>query len=233
MPGNILGAVSATETDPSWEPIRGNPYFGALQASEWEEVKALFREKSLSPGEIIFLEGERSQGIYFVKAGRIKVFKTSPDGKEQVLRIMGPGESFNDVPVFDQGPNPASTEAMEPSVVCLLRTQDIMELIRRYPALALGVTRVFATRLRQLTSLVEDLSFRHVTSRLAKILLMQVEEASKGSNLHLTQQDLASMVGTAREVVVRSLRSMESQGILRRERQRLVILDKEALWRLA
>ncbi len=95
------------------------------------------------------------------------------------------------------------------------------------------VIRVFASRLRHLTVLVEDLSFRHVTSRLAKVLLMQAEEAGKGRSLHLTQQDLASMVGTAREVVVRSLRSLESQGILKRERHRLVVLDKEALWRLA
>ena len=219
--------------DPPWEPIRASPYFAGLRDSEWEEVRGMLRQRALGPGEVIFLEGDPSQGIYFMKEGRVKVFKTSPEGKEQVLRIMGPGDSFNDVPAFDEGPSPASAQAMEPSQVCLLRTADIIELMRRYPALALGVIRVFASRLRHLTVLVEDLSFRHVTSRLAKVLLMQVEEAGKGRSLHLTQQDLASMVGTAREVVVRSLRSLESQGILKRERHRLVVLDKEALWRLA
>ncbi len=221
------------EKDLAWGHIRGNPYFGSLRANEWVEVRDLLREKSLAPGEVLFLEGDPGHGIYFMKEGRVRVFKTSAEGKEQVLRIMGPGDSFNDVPAFDEGPNPASAQAMEPSVVCLLRTQDMIELMQRYPALALGVIRVFASRLRHLTTLVEDLSFRHVTSRLAKVLLMQVEEAGKGRSLHLTQQDLASMVGTAREVVVRSLRSMESQGILKRERHRLVVLDKEALWRLA
>lgn len=220
------------DEEASWEPIRANPYFAGLRPSEWEEVKTLFREKSLAPGEVLFLEGERSQGIHFMKTGRVKVFKTSPEGKEQVLRIMGPGDSFNDVSVFDEGPNLASAQAMEPSVLGLLPTGDVVELIQRYPALALGTIRVFASRLRHLTTLVEDLSFRHVISRLAKALLMQVEEAGKGRSLRLTQQGLASMVGTAREVVVRSLRSMESQGILRRERHRAVILDKEALWRL-
>lgn len=227
------GAMSITERDAAWAPIRSNPYFASLRASEWEEVRSLFREKSLSPGEVLFMEADPSHGIYFVKQGRVKVFKTSPEGKEQVLRIMGSGESFNDVPAFDEGPSPASAQAMEPSVVCLLRTADIIEALRRYPALALGVIRVFAARLRHMTTLVEDLSFRHVTSRLAKVLLMQVEEAGKGRSLHLTQQDLASMVGTAREVVVRSLRAMENQGIIKRERHRLVVLDKEALWRLA
>ncbi len=218
---------------PSWEAIRANPYFSGLLPHEWEEVKALLREKTLASGELAFMEGERSPGIFFLKAGRVKIFKTSPEGKEQVLRIMNPGDSFNDVPVFDEGPNPASAQGMGPSVVCLLRTQDTVALIGKYPALSLGIIRVFASRLRQLTTLVEDLSFRHVTSRLAKILLMQVEEAGKGRSLHLTQQDLASMVGTAREVVVRSLRSMEEQGIVKRERHQLVILDLEALWRLA
>ncbi|MDP2661774.1 MAG: Crp/Fnr family transcriptional regulator [Dehalococcoidia bacterium] len=219
--------------DPSWEAIRANPYFGGLRPPEWEEVRVLFREKSLASGELAFMEGERSPGIFFLKTGRVKIFKTSPEGKEQVLRIMNPGDSFNDVPVFDEGPNPASAQGMEPSVVCLLRTEDTVSLIGKYPALSLGIIRVFASRLRLLTTLVEDLSFRHVTSRLAKILLMQVEEAGKGRSLHLTQQDLASMVGTAREVVVRSLRSMEEQGIVKRERHQLVILDVEALWRLA
>ncbi len=193
----------------------------------------LFREKALATGEFILLEAEHSPGIFFVKAGRAKIFKTSPEGREQVLRIMNPGESFNDVPAFDEGPNPASAQAMQPTVVCLLRTEDTVQLIQRYPALALGIIRVFASRLRHLATMVEDLSFRHVTSRLAKVLLMQVEEAGKGRNLHLTQQELASMVGTAREVVVRSLRTLESQGVVKRERHRLVILDLEALWRLA
>lgn len=225
--------MAQTDIDSVWEPIRANPYFGRLRPDEWDEVRTMLREKPLAPGEVIFLEGERSDGIYFMKAGRVKVFKTSPEGREQVLRMMAPGDSFNDVPAFDEGPNPASAQAMELSVVCLLRTQDIVTLMQRHPALALGIIRVFASRLRHLTSLVEDLSFRHVTSRLAKVLLMQVEETGKGTNLHLTQQDLASMVGTAREVVVRSLRALESQGIVKRERHRLVVVDKEALWRLA
>lgn len=219
--------------DPLWEPIRANPYFVGLRPEQWDEVRGLFRERPLSSGEIAFMEGEPSVGIFFVKTGRMKIFKTSPEGREQVLRIMNPGDSFNDVPAFDDGPNAASAQAMQASVVCLLRTPDAVALMQKYPALALGIIRVFASRLRHVTTLVEDLSFRHVTSRLAKVLLMQVEEAGKGRSLHLTQQDLASMVGTAREVVVRSLRSLESQGVIKRERHRLVIVDKEALWRLA
>lgn len=222
--------MPATGREPAGDPMRSNPYFAGLAASEWEGIRPLFREKALAPGGVLFLEGEPSQGICFLKEGRVRVFKTSAEGREQVLRIMSPGDSFNDVPAFDGGPNPASAQAMEPSLVWLLPTQDMIDLMRRYPSLALGVIRVLASRLRQLTILVEDLSFRHVNSRLAKFLLMQMEE---GKGLRLTQQDLASMVGTAREVVVRSLRAMESQGILKRERHRLVILDKEALWRLA
>jgi CRP/FNR family transcriptional regulator len=195
-------------------------------------VKSLLVDKEVATGEILFLEGEPCQGIYFMKQGSIKVFKTSPEGKEQVLKIMRPGDSFNDVPAFDEGPNPASAQAMEPSLVCLLGSAQMITLVQQYPALAVGVIRVFASRLRHLAGLAEDLSFRHVTSRLAKVLLMQAEEATTGGGLHLTQQDLAAMVGTAREVVVRSLRSLEGQGIVKRERHRLIILDKEALWRL-
>ena len=213
--------------------LKSLPYFAGLEPNVLDAVRRRVYEKKAEKGEMLAFEGEKSDVLYFVVSGVVKVFKTSADGKEQIFRIIRPGESFNDVPVLGGGLNLVSAAAMVEVTLYAIKKSDLEAVMREHPQVAFNVIRVLSRRVTELISLVEDLSFRHVTSRLAKILLMQVEEAGKGRSLHLTQQDLASMVGTAREVVVRSLRSMEEQGILKRERHQLVILDIEALWRLA
>lgn len=210
------------------------PYFAGLAQRELDQVRGLVHAKTLEKGEIVFLEGEPCRGVYFVRSGRIKIYKTSAEGREQVLRIMKRGDSFNEVPVFDRGVNPASAEAVEHSVVLYVRAEDMSGIVRAYPAVADNVLRHFAGMLRHLTGLVEDLSFRHVTSRLAKALLHQVATPSagtlrEGGQPRVTQQELAAMVGTAREVVGRSLRAMESRGALRIEGHRIVIVDRAKL----
>ncbi|MBI2953823.1 MAG: Crp/Fnr family transcriptional regulator [Chloroflexi bacterium] len=203
--------------------------FAGLSDDLLDAIARRLITKSFNKGDIIFLEYAACEGIYFVKSGRVKVYKTSAEGKEQVLRVMGPGESFNDVPVFDGGPNPASAEAMEATTVYLIPKRDLLSLVEDNPALAMGVIRNFGSRLRHLTMLVEDLSFRHVTSRLAKVLLGHADAKAEGHKRRLTQQEMASMVGTAREVVGRSLKNMEEQGIIKMEGHRIVILDKQKL----
>jgi len=206
--------------------LRSVPYFAGLPDEALAEVRRMAIGRSYDRGDIISLEGERCEGMYVVHAGRVRVFKTSPEGREQVLTVVGPGESFNDVPVFDHGPNPASAEALEPTTVCLLRRDDIEALLTRHPAFAAAVIKVFAARLRQLTGLVEDLSFKRVTGRVAKILLTQASQPQAG---RLTQQQMAAMAGTAREVVGRALKALEQDGIIRMDRGRIVILDRRRL----
>ncbi|MCL5266407.1 MAG: Crp/Fnr family transcriptional regulator [Chloroflexi bacterium] len=205
------------------------PYFSDLSDDFLEAIRRRVIEKAYDKGDILFLEHDACDGIYFVKAGHVKVYKTSMDGKEQVLKVMARGDSFNDVPVFDGGPNPASAEAMEPTTVYIIPKRDLLALVQENPAVAMGVIKVFGSRLRHLTMLVEDLSFRHVTSRLAKVLLEHAEGRGEGPKHRLTQQEMASMIGTAREVVGRSLKSLEEQGMIKIDGRRIVIVDRRKL----
>ena len=215
------------------EFLRQVPYFTGLPDPELERVRPLVRERGYDRGEMVILEGEPCRAIYFVKTGRVKVFKTSPEGKEQVLHIMQPGDTFNEVPIFDGGPNAASATALDAADLYLIATEDMQQLMRHLPALSENVIRVLANQLRRLVELVEDLSFRHVTGRVAKILLQHVRDMSEPDGAErLTQQQMATMAGTAREMVGRALKGLEQAGAIRMERGRIVILDRELLERL-
>ncbi|MBI4334511.1 MAG: Crp/Fnr family transcriptional regulator [Chloroflexi bacterium] len=205
------------------------PYFAALSPAEIDRLSRTARERNFDRGELVFLEGEPCLGLYVVKTGQVRVFKTSPDGREQVLTIARPGDTFNDVPIFDGGPNPASASAIEPSSVIIIPREGIVALIGPCP-LAINILRGFARRLRHLTILVEDLSFRRVVSRLAKILLESAVPASSATPPHrFTQQEMAAMVGTARDVVGRALRDLERDGAIRIEGRRITVVNSKKL----
>ena len=210
------------------ELLKGIPYFSGLGLAELDSIKKLIFEKTAERGEIVLLEGESAGELYFVASGAVKVFKTSAEGKEQILDIVRPGESFNDVPVFDSSPNPASAQAMGPVVLYGIRKSNLETILRDHPQVALNTIQVLAGRLRHLVSLVEDLSFRHVIGRVARILLEHAGDGT-GPKPRLTQQEMAAIAGTAREVVGRSLKALEEGGAIRLDRHRIVITDKEAL----
>ena len=213
------------------EFLKRIPYFSGIGLADLELIKKLVFERSADRAEIVVLEGESASNLYFVASGAVRVFKTSAEGKEQILNIVRPEESFNDVPIFDGGPNPASARAMGPVLLYGIKRNDMEAILRNHPQVALNVTKVLAKRVRQLLSLVEDLSFRHVISRVAKILLEQISaESDRGPRL--TQHEMAAMAGTAREVVGRSLKALEEQGAIKLDRHRIVITDKEALQKM-
>ena len=208
--------------------LHESPYFSNLSDEELNLVQKPVFKKEFQRGDLITLEGEPAGVLHFVFSGAVKIFKTSADGKEQILSIARPGESFNDVPVFDGASNPFSAQAMGPVVIYGIEKRDLDAILRDHPQVALNVINVLAGRVRHLTSLVEDLSFRPVIRRVAKILL-EYSGGSTGSVQRLTQQEMAAMAGTAREVVARSLKALESKGALRMDRHRIVITDREAL----
>lgn len=210
--------------------LREIPYFAGLSDSELSQLQHGVREREYQAGEILFLEGEDCLGLYIVRTGRIRIFKTSPAGKDQALTVVHPLETFNDVPVFDDGANPASADALVDSIVALLPKRDTARLLQTQPAFAAGMLRAFALRLRHLTSVVEELSFHHLAARVARAVL---ESAGDRRATELTQQRLAEVVGTAREVAGRALRQMEGQGLIRIQRGRTEILNRAALEQLA
>jgi CRP/FNR family transcriptional regulator len=213
------------------EFLRSILYFSELSLAELESIRKLVFEKTADRAEVVLLEDESAANLYFVASGAVKVFKTSAEGKEQILSIVRPGESFNDVPVFDGGLNPASARTMGPVLLYGIRKNDMEAVLRDHPQIALNVIKVLARRVRHLVSLVEDLSFRHVISRVAKILLEHVG-GEMGRGPRLTQQEMAAMAGTAREVVGRSLKALEEEGAIKLDRHRIIITDKETLQKI-
>jgi CRP/FNR family transcriptional regulator len=211
-----------------FEFLKSILYFSNLGRAELESIRTLVFEKTADRAEVVLLEGESAENLYFVASGAVKVFKTSADGKEQILSIVRPGESFNDVPIFDGGPNPASARAMGPVLLYGIKKNDMEAILRDHPQIALNVIKVLANRVRHLLSLVEDLSFKHVISRVAKILLAHIG-GEMGHEPRLTQQEMAAMAGTAREVVGRSLKALEEEGAIKLDRHRIIITDKEIL----
>ena len=207
------------------QAIQSQPYFKTLPDDELRKLVRTLIERTYDKDEVVFLEGEPCQGLYVVREGMVKVYKLSPEGREQILTFSGAGRSFNEVAVFDGGPNPANVAASEPTTVWIVPRTAIINLIEQNPQVALAIIQNLGTRLRHLVGLVEDLSLRQVTGRLAKLLL---ETASQQEHV-LTQQEMAARLGTVREMIGRSLRQLEARGFISIEHGRIVIVDREGL----
>jgi CRP-like cAMP-binding protein len=204
-------------------------FFSGLANNDLEALGGAMFQRTYPAGQIVLLEGAASSVLYVVQAGRLKLFKTSPRGREQVLRLLRPGDMFNEVAVFDEGPNPASAQAIEDCRLYLLRRRDLMRFVAERPGIALAITHSFAGRLREALALVEDLAFRDVTSRLAKILL----EPQDGDAPRVTQELLAAMAGSRREVVGRALKALSQEGAIKLARGRIHVQNRASLERLA
>ena len=209
--------------------LRSVPYFSTLTTEEIDRIVRETLERSFARGEVLFLEGEPCQGLYVVKTGRVRIFKSSPEGREQVLLTAATGTPFNEVPVFDGGANPASASALEPTTVYIIPGKTVLSLLTGCPA-AQSIIKLFAGRLRHLTSVVEDLSFRSVVSRLARLLLdLAVAQGGPSPPRRLTQEEMATMIGSVRDVVGRGLRTLEKAGAIKLEGQRIMVIDAEKL----
>ncbi len=208
--------------------VKNINYFTGLNGEELESLKRYLSPRTVQKGEIFLLEGDWCDSLYFVIAGVVKVYKISADGKQQILNIATAGESLNDVSTFDQSPNAANMVTMTPAVLYGIKKSDLSAILLKYPQVALNALKVLAGRVRRDSLLVEALSFNQVIGRLAKVLLKYYGE-KKLIGVKLTQQDLADMIGTSREMVNKSLKVMESNSAIRLQRNGIEILNKEAL----
>lgn len=205
--------------------LRTFPLFTALNEEALTDIARRLRPCSFRPGRYILMEGEQPPGLFLVLRGRVRLSRTAADGREQVLAMVGPGENFNSVPIFDSQPNPTTARAMSPVDCLLLPRSDLLALIGAHPDLALAALREMADQLRELMSLVEDLAFRSVRARLARQLL----SAAAGDAAELTHQELAERAGTVREIAGRALRRLAEEGLVRLERGRVIVLDRQGL----
>jgi len=210
------------------QALRGIALLASLSDDMLARVAAAAVRHTYEAGESIIFEGDPCQAAYFIAEGQVRVYRLSPGGREQVLAQLGPGQAFNTVPPFQpRGVNHATVEALTPVTLYAVACQDLHRLVSDCPEFALAILQDFADRLNHLTNLVEDLSLRSVRGRLARFLL---ENADKSTvTRQWTQEEIAARLGTVRDMVGRTLRSFADGGLVRMDRQRIVLLDREGL----
>jgi len=213
------------------EQIASISLFNGLPADQVEALTMITVENSYLKGENIFSEDEQAKGFYVVLSGRVKVFKLSSEGREQILHIFGPGE----VPVFAGKKFPASADVMEASRILFFPRDSLLRLIEKNPAIALNMLAVLSKRLRSFTSMIDDLSLREVPGRLAKHLLYLSEQKQNSHDLELniTKGQLASLLGTIPETLSRILTKMAEQGIIESDGRKIRILERDSVEELA
>jgi len=215
--------------------IAAIPLFEGLPREHLEDLAMILMEQVFQRGQLIFSEGDEADGFYVAVTGRVKVYKMSPEGKEQTLHLFGPGEPFGEVPVFTGQQFPANAEAMEETHAYFFPREAFVQLIRKNPSLALNMLAILSRRLRRFARLVEDLSLKEVPGRLAAYLLYLSKQAEGTTDLELTitKGQLASLLGTIPETLSRILGRMAAQDLIRSEGPKIKILDTQGLEDLA
>jgi len=209
--------------------------FGGLAENELNFLAARAVHRSYSAGAMVFSEGEPCSGLYVLESGHVRIFKSSAGGREQVLSIEGPGSSVAELPVFDEGTYPASVCAIDDANLLFVSKQDFQALCLAHPQVALKVLKVVGARLRRLVGIIEELSFTTVRHRLAAFLLRLAQKEGKRSAdgveimLPASNQELASQIGTVRELVSRNLSRFQSEGMLKIDGRTVVLRSLKAL----
>ncbi len=212
--------------------LKAVPYFRTLDDKAIEVVAQEVMTRHYQPGDIIFLEGDPDAGLHLVAEGLCKVYRISEGGREFILTILRPGDSCNEVPVVDGGPNPANLAAMEAATTWVITRESLLSLRQHFPALNEIIIKNLAMRCRQLVQRVYNLSFLSVTGRLADFLLLQSDEQSELNRSQWTQDDIAAHLGTVREMVARAFKELQEAHLIKIDRHRVEILDREGLQKL-
>lgn len=214
-------------------------YFAGLEAGALADIARSIRRQSYEAGAQILVEGEPCNGLYFVIDGQVRLIRTSAEGREHVLRVLGPGATFNDIAVFDGGPNPDTVVATTATIIGFIPKAAMTAAVEKYPVVTKAALKILSSRQRSLAGTVEDLALRDVTARVARLLLgcigrhEHIIEKADDACARITHQEIASMVGSVREVVQRALKELEQDGAIAIERTRIRIRDPLKLERRA
>jgi CRP-like cAMP-binding protein len=217
--------------------LRKAQLFANLTDDEMRGLVVRTTRKKIQKEEQLFAEGDPCIGLYLVASGRIRIFKLSPSGREQVLAVEGPGSSFAELPVFDGGNYPAAASALEDTEVLFISRRDFQNFCREHPDVGLKVIAVVGARLRRLVGIIEELSFTTVRQRLIAVILRLAQashdRSKEGIHIELpkSHQDLAAELGTVRELISRNLSRLEAEGFLHVEARKIVVKDLPGLQR--
>ena len=219
--------------------LRQAPLFSALDDEAAAALRTSLGTVRLRRGEVLFHEGDSGDKLYIVADGKVKLGRSSSDGRENLLAILGPGQMFGELSLFDPGPRSATVTAVTDSSFFSLSHDDMLRWLDGRPAVARGLLAQIASRLRRANDVNADLVFSDVPGRVAKALLELADRfgrtADDGVHVHhdLTQEELAQLVGASRETVNKALADFASRGWLRLEPRSVVIMDMERLSRRA
>jgi CRP/FNR family transcriptional regulator, cyclic AMP receptor protein len=214
-----------------------NPLFAQLAPADLDRLAALFRRRRYRAGEPVFREGDPGTALYIIESGEVKILLGGAEGKEVVLSLLAPGEFFGELALLDGAPRSADAVTTVPSELLVLPRDDFLQFIRGAPPVAVNMLAALSRRLRRTDRLVHDAAFSDIQTRVTRVLLElgETRGTPEGRGVviepHLTQGDLANMVGATRESVNKCLRYFESEGLVRHQRGRLMLLDVERLRR--
>ncbi|PIE60209.1 MAG: transcriptional regulator [Desulfobulbus propionicus] len=211
--------------------IESNILFQGLSSEMLSQIEGISRMKRVERGEMIFFDGDACDGFYIVVTGKVKIFKTSLHGKEQILHIFGQGQPFGEVPVFHGKPFPASAQALAAGEVLFFPRKDFIALLTNNPSIALAMLAVLSMRLRKFTTQIENLSLKEVPERLAAYLLVLFEEQGHSATveLEISKGQLASLLGTTPETLSRIFHKMTDEGLITVTGKQITLLDRNRL----
>lgn len=205
------------------------PIFSNLTHDEMLEVASITTDRTYDKGEMVYTAGEIGEKLFVLHKGRVKISRISSNGKEQVIRVVGPGEFMGELSLFSPVPMTENGEVLERSTMCIIEGKKLKELIKKYPTIAFKVMEELSQRLEKAENLIEDINLHSVETRLAQILL-KMKNDNDEVILNMTKGDFASQIGMSQETLSRKLTSFQEQGLIKQiGNKRIVLLDIEGL----
>jgi len=221
------------------ELLRRCPLFAGLKEEDLKRIRAIASLRQIRRREILFSDGEEAKGFYVILSGKIKLYKVSPEGKEQILHVVSAPDAFAEAALFLEGSYPAFAEALIDCQLLLFPKKDFIQFLEKNPQLSINMIVTLSHYLRRFAALIEELSLKEVSSRMAKYLVdLSLRLSKEGRNpkeveLDLTKTQLALKLGTISETLSRTLGKMKAKGIIDVKKNKITILNREALEELA
>jgi CRP/FNR family transcriptional regulator len=215
--------------------LKRSHLFAELDESTLGALAERAVEQNFQKDVVLFVAGEEARGLYVIVEGAVRAFRVGADGREQVIHVERAGASIAEVPVFDGGAYPSTVAADEPTIALFIDKRDVRQLALQHPEIAFAALKVLAARLRRCAELVEALSLREVGQRLARFLVSEARRSGTATNgqttidLTQTNQEIASRIGSVREVVSRAFTRLQHQGLIIVEGRRVIFPDLAAL----
>ncbi len=207
--------------------------FQDLSEEEIQEIDRATTVSTCRRGKIFYMPEDTSQVLFFLREGRVQLYRISPDGKKLVIATVGPGAIFGEMALIGQGMHNTFAEATEDCVLLVMSREDVERLLVTKPQVALRLFEALGTRLKETEARLEGIAFKGIPARLASILLRLADEQESDTIVGMTHQDLGEQVGTYRETTTQTLNSFKAEGLIDIGRKRITILDREGLQRIA